>query len=298
MKEGIYKYKDGLKKFILTALQKIDYFQGVGEDALHDILYNLQSYKCEKGMILQVPTDEASSMLFIQNGILEVYAEIEKQEFIIERLYKGSIINHRTFFQQEQATLYIRVTDDAVVYALPIQKMNSICSKHKMLEEKFLKFQTKINIDSKIFHIDYILNLPEELRNAKYKAEQQEKVSRLMEIQKNVVMTIIMEVRKKKERLGLKDLIMVSMKKKNQRDEKMREIMKHKLHDMYLQNVDEFFSDGDHYFSRVMGQCNRLLKKLRAHATSIDGIEKKMAKVTHVTDNFNLALKQASISSQ
>ncbi len=49
MKEGIYKYTDGLKKFMIEGLQKIDYLKDIDEDALHDILYNCTARRHEKG---------------------------------------------------------------------------------------------------------------------------------------------------------------------------------------------------------------------------------------------------------
>ena len=37
---------------MLESIKKFDFFQDVEEDALHDILYNLEAHKCEKGQIL------------------------------------------------------------------------------------------------------------------------------------------------------------------------------------------------------------------------------------------------------
>jgi CRP-like cAMP-binding protein len=37
----IYKYNDRMKKFIMKSIQQVEYFQGIGEEALHDIMYNL-----------------------------------------------------------------------------------------------------------------------------------------------------------------------------------------------------------------------------------------------------------------
>jgi len=40
-------------------------------------------------------------MYFIQKGILDVYQNFETHEFIIEKLFRGSVINFRTFFMPE-----------------------------------------------------------------------------------------------------------------------------------------------------------------------------------------------------
>ncbi len=43
LKEGIYKYNDKLKNFQLKSIDKIDFFQGIGEDAQHALIYNLKN---------------------------------------------------------------------------------------------------------------------------------------------------------------------------------------------------------------------------------------------------------------
>lgn len=52
MKKGIYMYQDGLKNFSLECLQRIDFLKDIEEDAIHDILYNLEAKRYEAGAIL------------------------------------------------------------------------------------------------------------------------------------------------------------------------------------------------------------------------------------------------------
>jgi hypothetical protein len=75
------------------------------------------------------------------------------------------------------------------------------------------------------------------------------------------------------------DVIMESMKKKNKSDEKFRDILRKKLFDMYEEDTNAFFQDEDLYYNRVLASCNRILKILRAHSTSIDSMEKKVNKM-------------------
>ena len=41
LKKGIFRYKDKMKRFMVKSIEKIEYFQDIGNDALHDIIYNL-----------------------------------------------------------------------------------------------------------------------------------------------------------------------------------------------------------------------------------------------------------------
>ena len=52
---------------------------------------------------------------------------------------------------------------------------------------------------------------------------------------------------------------------------------------MYECETNNFFNDNDVYFNRVLASCNRILKLLRSHSTSIDGLEKKVNKITKVS---------------
>ncbi len=70
-------------------------------------------------------------------------------------------------------------------------------------------------------------------------------------------------------------MIMQSMKKKNQKDEKIRDLLKKKLLEVYEVRSSRFFEDEDTFYNKVMSNCNRILKFLRAHSTSIDSLEKK-----------------------
>lgn len=60
LKRGIFLYNDKMKRFIIQSLEKIEYFQDIGEDALHDIIYNLQTKKFQEDEILQCPGDNAT----------------------------------------------------------------------------------------------------------------------------------------------------------------------------------------------------------------------------------------------
>lgn len=52
---------------------------------------------------------------------------------------------------------------------------------------------------------------------------------------------------------------------------------------MYENTTNEYLNDEDLFFNRIVASCNRLLKILRAHSTSIDSLEKKMNKMTRTT---------------
>jgi len=62
--------------------------------------------------------------------------------FVIEKLHRGSIINYRNWFMDdEDAHVYVKFATNAIVQEIDIDVMNKICALHKTdLEEKFLRY--------------------------------------------------------------------------------------------------------------------------------------------------------------
>ena len=69
----------------------------------------------QEGDILQRPGDTATSLFFIQDGIVEVYSDFDGNNFVIERLHRGSIINYRNWFMDDEAQVFIRFETNAIV---------------------------------------------------------------------------------------------------------------------------------------------------------------------------------------
>jgi CRP-like cAMP-binding protein len=69
-----------------------------------------------EGDELQKPGDKARSLYFIQDGIVEISALFDDNQFVIERLHRGSIINYRNWFMDdEDAHVYVRFATNAIV---------------------------------------------------------------------------------------------------------------------------------------------------------------------------------------
>jgi signal-transduction protein with cAMP-binding, CBS, and nucleotidyltransferase domain len=111
----IYKYNDRLLKFIKKSIKRVPYFMNLEEECLADIIYALVTEKYAKHEILQEPGGDANHLLFLQSGIIEISTSFEGQEFVIERLFRGSIVNFRTFFQVEGAVVTLKFSKTSVV---------------------------------------------------------------------------------------------------------------------------------------------------------------------------------------
>ena len=95
--------------------------------------------------------------------MIEVYTVFENKEFVIERLFKGSIVNYRTFFMQESGSVSIRFAAPSVLKVLSKERMNQIANKHKSLDTIFNRYKLKIIKDGKSIPLDYVMALPNKI---------------------------------------------------------------------------------------------------------------------------------------
>lgn len=78
----------------------------------------------EAGTVIMKPGDEIEEILFLYSGELEVFTTMsgndkEEDEFIIDKLYSGSIINYRCFFQKDDhMSVSLRCASNCRIYVL------------------------------------------------------------------------------------------------------------------------------------------------------------------------------------
>lgn len=119
LKKTIFSYNDRMKRFIKASIQRVPYFQNIGNDALHDIIYNLKGQKFQSGDLLQEPGDNATSLFFLQDGVIEIFTRTENNhEFVLEKLFRGSIINYRTFFMEDDGKVFYRFGRNSICFVM------------------------------------------------------------------------------------------------------------------------------------------------------------------------------------
>jgi len=74
-------------------IKRVSYFKGADNEILYKIMFSLKPSTMEEGSIVLSTGQNADSLIFIEDGILEVVTELEDQEFVIEKLFRGSAIN-------------------------------------------------------------------------------------------------------------------------------------------------------------------------------------------------------------
>ena len=117
-------------KFLKDTIKRVDYLQKINDDIFFDIMFALQPKTYEKEETVLEEDHSADSLLFIEEGCLEVYTHFEANEFVIERLFRGSALNHRAFFMKDSMYVNIRCCKEAKVLELPLESMKEIIKRH------------------------------------------------------------------------------------------------------------------------------------------------------------------------
>ena len=69
--------------------------------------------------------------------MIEVSTTFEGHEFVIDRLFRGSVINYRTFFMEEGAAVTLKFGKASVLQVLPYEVLKRINEKHSDLNKTF-----------------------------------------------------------------------------------------------------------------------------------------------------------------
>ena len=91
-------YYDHKIQFIHKAICQIDYFDKIPRDILFDLYYSLKPKIFERGETVLLEGSVIDSIYFILEGTVEVYSQFEYNEFKIEQLGPGSVLNYRSVF--------------------------------------------------------------------------------------------------------------------------------------------------------------------------------------------------------
>lgn len=94
---------------------------------MYELMYKMKPRQYESGHILIREGQKVESIIFLLNGILEVYTKCEGNEFVIERLYSGSVLNYRVFITEDLMHVNVRCKENANTLELEGPLLDLLC---------------------------------------------------------------------------------------------------------------------------------------------------------------------------
>ena len=215
--------------FLSKTIKRVTYLRNISDPIFFDIMFSLKPLKCEKDQLVLAEDSSADSLMFIEEGCLEVYTSFEGNEFVIERLHRGSAINSNAFFMRDSMYVNVRCTKESKVLLLSLESMKAIMGKYAdkdKFNNEMLYYQNKILKLEKKFPLDYIMQIPPTERGVV-----DEGMARRENTLKNVVMNIVIKIRERKKRPKLSDFMAVYRTK--QGDANAKEMFQKKFRMLY-----------------------------------------------------------------
>ena len=147
--------------FLEMSLEKINYFRRLQFLTKQEIIYSMERVTYEKDHLLCKKDDIATKMFVIQDGIVEVackYAPKIEEEFVIERLGRGSIINHRSFMVEDDADTDFRCLTAVSCFELSVEKLKEIKEKKEDMRSAFRHVEEEVFKPIYPLALDYIIH--------------------------------------------------------------------------------------------------------------------------------------------
>jgi CRP-like cAMP-binding protein len=129
LRRHIYAYQDPNKENIKNIVTRIPYFgpKFLNKHLFHTIIYNfITKYYLKDMVILREQQDDCNKIIIVVSGILEVFTNFEGNEFIIESLEAGSILNFRNLFTDDLMQVNVRTVTNVQTLELSEDKLREI----------------------------------------------------------------------------------------------------------------------------------------------------------------------------
>ena len=121
-------------------LNKLPFFKGCKKEGQHHFYYSMSYITYDKDFIIFSPGEDLYKLYLLMNGVLEFVTYFDGNEFVLERVYGGSIINYRNFFMDDEAQVYCRVLRTSFVCEIHVSEVNVIKDLHPDFEKKFVSY--------------------------------------------------------------------------------------------------------------------------------------------------------------
>ena len=89
--------------------------------------------------------DDLDAVFIVQRGLLEAYTYFEGNEFVLERLPKGSVINMQALsgFEDDASEIYVRAVEPSIILGVSDELVSQACELDEKISKEFKLRQHK-----------------------------------------------------------------------------------------------------------------------------------------------------------
>lgn len=314
MKEYTKMYDDPIKLFLEMSMNQIDFFQGLSQEIKTEWIFNMQLRQIEQGaMVYQLDT-ASEEMFVVQSGQIDILQYIKSQgneePFVIEKLYRGSVINHNSFLMKDGIDTDAICTTSVSVFYIHIDTINRMRQKHYDLDKALeRKEMVLVNPNAKEPALDYIIKDPTcrqyylklKEKNPKtgtqrvmhdYKRE--EEANRLTVKLKNAIMVFWLEEKNKRKKKSFEQVIKEYLETKKRQAENSEEYkeerkrMKREKKERQKQEDQQRKEEAEAHLTSYINKEQFMTlyeavldinQSVQNHSETIDQVEKKLVDV-------------------
>ena len=110
------------------SLNQIDFFKGLSKFIKNEWIFNMKQRTLEAQSYLYQLDTNSEEMFVLNSGLVEIYHSFDKGkgEFVIEKLYRGSIINHNSFLMNDGIDTNAMCRNTVSIYYIHVNTINTM----------------------------------------------------------------------------------------------------------------------------------------------------------------------------
>jgi signal-transduction protein with cAMP-binding, CBS, and nucleotidyltransferase domain len=168
-------------------------------------MFNFRQETTDKGTFIFKEGEKSNGLFLVKSGIIEILVRVEGYQLAIERLYRGSIINHNAFLIGDVCDISARCIDTQTLFYLSYETIDRIRMKHPQLSNSVDTLRKKTALNKNPFIIDYIMG-KRIVRQSRPQAIE-EKRGLLTAKLKNLIMILLARVKAQKNQSTFKEVL-------------------------------------------------------------------------------------------
>lgn len=172
----------------------------------------------ERGNYVYKMDTTSDEMYVIQSGIVEIcHTQDNGEEFIIEKLYRGSVINHNSFLMNDDIDTDARCKSTVTLFYIDIAQIKKLRQRHMELETALIMVEMiLVNPNAAEPALDYIIKDPySEYHYLKHYKDgtlvhdyAKEQRRRMLTVKlKNAIMHVWLKVKKSRNKPNMEEII-------------------------------------------------------------------------------------------